>query len=545
MLTGEDSEFVGHEPCPQCGSKNNLARYSDGHGYCFGCQYYEKAEGQESMREGAESTKFEDAGGEEQESILTFEGEIRDLSARGIRRETCSFWSYRVGTRHGKTCHLAYYLDPESRKPVAAKVRFADKSFEFIGKPKQAPLYGQWLWRDHGKMIVITEGEIDAMSVSQVQNNKWPVVSVPNGAAGAVKAIRKSIDWLMKFDTVVLMFDMDEPGRNASIECAKLFPPGKAKIASLPMKDANELLQANRGGEIIDAIWGAKEYRPDGVVAIEDVKEMAMRPVEWGLPWFLETLTKATYGRRPTEVYTIGAGTGVGKTDFITQQMAYDVVQLGEKIGGIFLEQPVHETARRLAGKIAGKRFHVPDGSWTREEMSDALDMLDGKVYLYDHFGETEWDVVKERIRYMAVAQEIKLIYLDHLTAMADPSNERESLERLMKELAGIAQELGIIIHLISHLSTPEGRSHEEGGRVMIKHFKGARAIGFWSYFMFGIERNQQADEEGDRKTSIFRVLKDRYTGQATGLTLTMHYDPTTGMLSEQPFVAESVDDAF
>jgi len=34
------SEFVRHEPCPQCGSKDNLARYSDGGAHCFGCGYH-------------------------------------------------------------------------------------------------------------------------------------------------------------------------------------------------------------------------------------------------------------------------------------------------------------------------------------------------------------------------------------------------------------------------------------------------------------------------------------------------------------------------
>lgn len=34
------SHFVAHEPCPRCGSKDNLARYSDGGAYCFGCHFY-------------------------------------------------------------------------------------------------------------------------------------------------------------------------------------------------------------------------------------------------------------------------------------------------------------------------------------------------------------------------------------------------------------------------------------------------------------------------------------------------------------------------
>lgn len=35
--------FIGHEPCPKCGSKDNLARYSDGSSWCFGCGSLEKA----------------------------------------------------------------------------------------------------------------------------------------------------------------------------------------------------------------------------------------------------------------------------------------------------------------------------------------------------------------------------------------------------------------------------------------------------------------------------------------------------------------------
>jgi len=37
------SEFVRHENCPYCNSRDNLARYDDGHGYCFGCHYTEPA----------------------------------------------------------------------------------------------------------------------------------------------------------------------------------------------------------------------------------------------------------------------------------------------------------------------------------------------------------------------------------------------------------------------------------------------------------------------------------------------------------------------
>jgi len=34
-------DFLRHEACPKCGGGDPLARYSDGHGYCFSCGYYE------------------------------------------------------------------------------------------------------------------------------------------------------------------------------------------------------------------------------------------------------------------------------------------------------------------------------------------------------------------------------------------------------------------------------------------------------------------------------------------------------------------------
>ncbi len=523
----DDSSFIGKEPCPECGSRDNLARYSDGHAYCFGCSHYEPAEGDTQHTERKRVS-----------SDLIPAGEYKPLTKRGISQETCEKFGYTIGRMGDSPVQIASYRDA-SGNMVAQKIRWPNKEFRFIGDTKEAQLFGQHLCRDGGKRLVITEGEIDALSVSQVFGNRWPVVSVPNGAQGAKKSIQKAYEFVSSYDEVVIMFDMDEPGRKAALEVAALLPHGKAKIASLPLKDANEMIMAGREKELSVAVFEAKLFRPDGVVSIGDIKDKALKPVEWGLPWWIEALTKATYGRRYGEIYTFGAGTGVGKTDWFTQQIAYDVTELGLPVGVVYLEQPVAETAKRLAGKIAGRRFHVPDAGWTIDELSDAIDQLDGKVHLYDHFGETDWEVVESRVRYMAVSLGIKLIYIDHLTALADPSNERESLETIMEEMASLAQELGVIIHLISHLATPEGKPHEEGGRVMIRHFKGSRAIGFWSHFMFGLERNQQDNNEALRGVTTFRVLKDRYTGQATGLTIYLGYIPETGMLfvhEDNPF---------
>ena len=474
-------------------------------------------------------------------------GEVTFLRKRGITEETCRLFGYTVGAdpKSGKLIQLAPYLDPNGRI-VAQKWRTADKDFGIFGKLKNAlPLFGQYLWRDGGKRVVITEGEIDAMTVSQLQGNKWPVVSVPNGAQGAKKALQLALEWLERFDEVVLMFDMDDPGRDAVEECAPLFTPGRCKVAQLPLKDANEMLQAGRGKEVIDAIWGAKVYRPDGIRSIEELAEEAEKDIERGYPWFLEALTALTHGRRPGELHAFGAGTGVGKTDLFTQSIAHDLIALGLTVGVLYLEQPPVETVRRIAGKVVGKVMHVP-GRATVLERREAIAVLvkTQRLHLYDNFGATDWEVVKAKIRYMAVALGCKVIYLDHLTALvAGEEDERKALDKIMAELASLALELGVVIHFISHLTRPEGKPHEEGGRVQIRHFRGSNAIGMWSHFMWGLERDQQAEDEEDRKTTL-RCLKDRNTGQATGKTVLLDYDPDTGLLSEagevNPFTDQS-----
>ena len=319
-------------------------------------------------------------------SMVPF-GEYKPLLSRGITEDTCKKFGYFIGKRWGRTVQVAPYRNADGLV-IAQKVRTPDKTFSTTGEFNEAVLFGQNLWQTGGKKLVITEGEIDCLSVSQAQGNKWPTVSIPNGAQGAVNAIKKNLEWVTSFDEVVLMFDMDEPGQEAALKVAEILPPGKAKIATLPEKDANELLKQGKSAEIVAAMWGARAYRPDGLVSIDDILDDVEKPVEMGLPWWIEELTKLTYGRRLGEVYGLGAGTGVGKTDFLTQQIAYDIEVLGQSVGVIFLEQKPTESAKRIAGKIAGKRFHVPDAGWcirsSRPVRYPADDAISGPASRFD-----------------------------------------------------------------------------------------------------------------------------------------------------------------
>ena len=55
MSDKQQPSFIKHEPCPDCGSKDNLARYSTGQGYCFSCGRWEPPTEGEGLVENKET----------------------------------------------------------------------------------------------------------------------------------------------------------------------------------------------------------------------------------------------------------------------------------------------------------------------------------------------------------------------------------------------------------------------------------------------------------------------------------------------------------
>lgn len=172
------------------------------------------------------------------------EGTVMALSSRGISQETAAKFGVSVGRNAaGKPCVILPYRDRETGLDVVAqKLRFKSKDdgMPCIGDIDAAGLFGQHLWKGGGthefdrKRVVVTEGEYDAMAVSQCFNNAQPVVSIKRGAASAKKDLQQSLRWLEGYAEIVLWFDNDEAGKRAVAECVPLFSPGKVKIVETP-----------------------------------------------------------------------------------------------------------------------------------------------------------------------------------------------------------------------------------------------------------------------------------------------------------------------
>jgi twinkle protein len=453
------------------------------------------------------------------------------LTKRGISEETCKRFKYGIGTKaDGTPVHVASYGG-------AQKYRTADKQFSWANRPEEGPsLFGQNMWRPQ-KRLVVTEGEIDALSYGEATDCRWPVVSVPDGAGDAPRAIARNIEFVEAFEEVIFLFDMDEPGQQAAKECAALLTPGKARIGTLPRNDANEVLLECGAGELYKAPFSARVYRPDGIVEGVDLIEAVMSKPPEGLEYPWPALSAVTHGQRRGEMTTWIAGTGVGKSAVLREVAFHLHAAHGERVGIIALEESNQRSALGLLSIPINRPLQLAESRALVEESEirrAAEAWLPGFAF-YDHFGSVEADVLLPKIRFMAHSLGIRWFVLDHLSimvsGMAADGDERKRLDQLATQLRSLCSELDIGLHIVSHLRKSSGTPHEEGGKVSLQDIRGSGAPAQLSDFVIALERNQQDEDEDARDTTSLRVLKNRLSGE-TGIAGALLYNHETGRLN-------------
>ena len=531
---GKDDPFVRHEPCPKCGSKDALARYSSGSAHCFsaGCGHHEQSNGNVVTLQPQPRRPLED---------MTSSGVVAAIPDRRLSQETCRKYGvmveYNAAGEIAKHIYPYYSTDTDELK--ATKVRHVKtKDFHVTGDiTTNVGLFGQQTCKGKGKYITITEGEVDALSVSEMFERKWDVVSLRNGASSAAKEIKENLDFLEGYDNVVVCFDGDKAGQQAVDDIKDLFSPSKLKIVKLPLKDANEMLVANKVRDFTGAWWNAKVYQPDGIVQGSDTWDALTNKIKVkSIPYPWQGLNVYTKGFRPYELVTITSGSGMGKSQMVRELEHYLLNATEDNIGILALEEDVARTALGIMSVHADCPLHLEEDLDTDMAFPIWEETLGtGRYYLFDHWGSTSEDNLLARVRYMAKALDCKWIILDHLSIVVsaqDNADERKAIDAIMTKLRSLVQELGVGLFLVSHLKRTQGKAHEDGGQISLSELRGSQAIAQLSDMVIGLERDQQDDNPEKRNTTTVRVLKNRYSG-LTGACCYLKYDNFTGRMAE------------
>lgn len=550
MELEQESIFLYHAPCENCGSSDGNSVYSDGHEFCFVCEH--RVPASEERKEKLSTRRRTYSGGNKMSNnVWNFgdsNGRFSALTARGISKETCQKAGYWIAKVDGNMYQVADYRD-QNGTIVSQKVRDKDKNFKTTGSHKSDALFGKHLWNG-GKKIVVTEGEVDMLTVMELQDCKYPVVSLGHGATAAKKTCAANYEYFDQFEQIILMFDMDDAGRKAVEEAAQVLPAGKVRVAVLPMKDANECHLNGHDREVMEQIWNAGPWVPDGVVSAlslrERIREHLTSEESVGLLFSgCSGINDKTLGARGGEVIMVTSGSGMGKSTFVRQQALYWGKDLGKKVGLAMLEESVEETAEDLIGLHNKVRLRqtdelkkaiINDGRY--DQWFDEL-FGDDTFHLYDSFAEAEVDRLLAKLAYMRTGLGCDVIILDHISIVVSASgesDERKMIDNLMTKLKGFAKSTGVVLVVICHLKNPEkGKAHEEGRPVSITDLRGSGALRQLSDTIIALERNQQGDMP---HLVLVRILKCRFTGD-TGIAGYMEYNKATGWLEPSSYTGE------
>ena len=515
-----DSTFIYHTPCLECGSSDGNSVYSDGHSYCFVCGVTKREGGSKQPAMSADFIK----------------GEFQPLAKRKLLKKTCEFFGYSIGTYGGKPCHIENLYWSGQR--VAQHLRLPDKEFAFIGDSKKVEFFGQHLWKGNNRMVVVTEGAIDAMSIAQVTDCKLPVVSLTHGAKSAVGGFKRNLEWINSFDKVVLAFDNDADGKAAVEAVVPLLAPGKAfTIAMGDFKDANEMIIEGQGVRLTQVVYNPDSYRPDGIVSGDALWEDLISEPETGLAIPFKLLQAKLDGMRPQRLYMITAGSGIGKSTFARELIYHLMMEHKQSIGVMALEEPRKRTAKGFAGLYLNKLVHIRSTNVSVEDYKRAHDavLANGRFWIYDHWGSSNIDVLLSKITYMAVSLGIKWLLLDHISIVVSGNDEigeseRKMIDILMTKLRSLVNSTGLGVIAIVHLkrATDGKASYNEGRAVSLTDLRGSASLEQLSDVVIALERDQQGDNPNHSRV---RVLKDRDIGD-TGPADLLEYSPVTGRMT-------------
>jgi twinkle protein len=547
-----------NQPCVSCTSSDAMQIYDDGHVYCFSCKYYSKGLDMDTT-EDEEFDKSTDGTKKKKlsiEEVTEFANQLgyRGWAERKIPRKIFEFYDIKAEVDSSGN-PVKFYTPSISPEGVLYGWRIkSSENVEFryssAGKPD---LIGAHKFPAGGKRIIITEGVEDMArlqeAVMEHYKKPYPVVSLQS-ASVAKKVGIKYRDYLRSFEEVVFWLDNDEPGQEATKELAKIIGYDKVKTVKTLEKDADEFINNHNNNEAIKRIWEAQQFSPAGILSSEELwakyqETKDIRFVQW--PECLSKLNELTYGRALGSITMFAAGTGVGKSSLLREDMYHllKVTPENEKIGGCFLEESPGETVASLLGIHLNKRIGLPSVDVTEEEERESWKYIFGsnRIMLLDHQGSVSDGSLLDKIEYMALVG-CKYIYLDHITIAISESDETDTnkaIDVFMSNLLKLVKKHNVWVGVVSHLrkSKAGDETFETGAQITEDDLKGSGSLKQISFQTIALSRNKLSDNPKERNTTQVWLLKDRKTG-ASGPAGRYRFDSDTGRLA---FIGEKSED--
>lgn len=452
------------------------------------------------------------------------------LKSRGISEAVAK--RYEITTRKDQpnTLVFQFILGGEIKLIKYRKTDFVkgkDKNKEWCEANGQPILFGMQNCNLENKTLIITEGQIDSLSVTEC--NIENAVSVPTGARGFTW-VSYCWDWMQNFDTIIVFGDYEKGSMSLLDDIKRRF---RQRIRHVryedykDCKDANDILRKYGKEQIRLCIANAEDEPIRQIVKLSNVQ--TVNP--WEIPKIktgFKDLDDLLYGGLPVGYITLVTGkTGEGKS-VLASQILLNALDTGHNVFAYSGELPKGNFKAISILQAAGNhlfKYQTKNG-YEGYNVSDANEKLINAWFgdrfdLYDDsMVEDEMDSLTEVMEKCIVRDNVDVLLLDNLMTGLDleafsETNKYDRQSKFVKRLTRIAVTYNVLIILVAHYRKNNGSTNgndEVAGSSDITN-------------LCGITLMYESDRDIADDQRILKVWKNRLFGIKNTKGWIMDYD--------------------
>ncbi len=402
---------------------------------------------------------------------------------------------------------------------------------------------------NHGFDLLLTEGEIDCISLIECGFPAYQCLSVPNGASGAesdrgIPYVDEALAaGLNKAKKVIWCGDSDEVGLALRAQMAQQFGIAKFYYVDWPdgIKDANDLLKAQGPDALRNHILA--ESRPWPTTGIYKLSELPEPPKLTLWEPSIECLQGKVFLAPQTVSLFIGQP-GHGKSTF-AGQLWFEIIQKYGLVGcfASFETRPKPHMRRQIRSLFNRAAEYM----LTQQEITAADQFIDDHYLFVNHPEQRptlDWFLDMAEIA--VVRHGARILQIDPWNRLeasrAKDETETEHIGRCLRALSVFAHDMNCHVQIICHPAKMEsqrrGRAPELEDAAGSKHWENMIDQGFV------IHRPRLFDEYGTRLTkAMFIVRKCRFEELGYPMAANIDYDLVTKTYISDPTGArESID---
>lgn len=394
---------------------------------------------------------------------------------RGISPETLNRYKVRdyMHPQHGPACVFPVFepgVDtyPSLLKYLAVKRDSAGKKVIWASAGCKPHLFG---WPAIGKNcreLVITEGEIDAMTVADWG---YPAVSVHSGTQN-LDWIDHDFDELARFSKIYILTDQDEPGEKCAEAIAHRLGRDRCyRVRLAGFKDANE---AHLSGQFLgpdfceciakaatldpQELKNASEYTNDVWEEFYPSEQSLGSPTPWHMDWTV----------RPGELTLVTGWSGHGKSHLLCQLMLEEAAN-GNRVLIVSLEMTPGDTIRKMAQMAIGR---MPEA---KEQSDEAVRFIGSNTWIYDAIGSRKWQEMLPKWEYAVRRYGISRIIVDSMLKCGVREDDNDAQKDFAEALFNFSRSTKAHVFLVAH--SRKGPSSDEDKAPGKHDVRGAAAI--------------------------------------------------------------------